>query len=298
MLKILRPRFITLLIMLALTLSGCALFESKERAGLQVITDGVPSLVFLDGQNLDATPLVSKNLKPGQYQVRIEPTNPEYVPYETTLTLRRSTLTVMMWKPGSSPELSGGVIYEMEPLRSSDATEVVFQTIPEGAIISLEGREKEFSPAVFTDIAVGNREYEISLPSFEIQHHTISVQPGYRMIVNAKLAKLELPGEMDPEVSLDTELEVAPIATEPADLEETTTDQGFVRIKRTSYYVDEQEVIRVRAAPASNSRELKVIPVEQRYPYLGETENYWHKIDADGIEGWISGDFAVLELEE
>ncbi|MEX0895338.1 MAG: PEGA domain-containing protein [Patescibacteria group bacterium] len=291
-----------LLLIVASVLSGCSIFESKERAGLQVLTDDIASFVYLDGQTLDATPMIAKNLKPGSYQLRIEPTNPEYAPYETTITLRRSTLTVVMWKPNTQPELSGGVIYEMEPLRNSDATEVVVHTIPEGAIVSIEDREKEFSPAVFTDIPAGNREFEISLPSYEVQHHTISVQQGFRMVITVTLAKLRLPGEMDPEVVSDESeiIDASAPATESGGIGEDGNAQpaGTVTIKRTSLFIDDQEVVRVREEPDSNSRQLVTLPVEQSYPYLGETENDWHKIDANGVEGWVNGNFAVLETPE
>lgn len=291
-----------LLVLLGWVLSGCTLLESKERAGLQVLTDDIPSFVYLDGQNLDATPMVAKSLKPGTYELRIEPTNPDYVPYETTITLRRSTLTVIMWKPDTTPELSGGVMYEMERLKNADATEVVFQTVPEGAIVSIEGKEKEFSPVVFTDIPAGDREFEVSLPSYEVQHHTISVQKGFRMLVTVKLAKLTLPGEMDPaiisEVS-ETEVE-DDAATESGEIFGASEQKpaGTVRIKRTNLFIDDAEVVRVRVGPSSDSAQVATLPVEERYPYLGETVDDWHKIDANGVEGWVNGSFAVLEIPE
>lgn len=182
--------------------SGCqAILEHRSKSGLQVITDDVPSAVYLDGQYLNSTPLIEKELKPGSYSLKIEPNDISLQPYETSITLRKGLLTVVTWKPAERPEMSGGVIYEMEKLDNSSASEISFTTIPDEAIITLEGREKEFSPFVFTNIPPGNKSFEVTLPSYETQNHTINVQPGYKMLVRIQLAKLQAVGQTEPSTS-------------------------------------------------------------------------------------------------
>lgn len=187
---------LAVLILISSTFAGCqSILDRKTKSGLQVITDDVPSSVFINGQYLNNTPLIEKELKPGEYSIKIQPNDSSLVAYETTVTLRKNLLTVVTWKPGSRPELSGGVIYEMEPLTDSSKAEVSFETVPEGAIVSLQGKDKDFTPVVFSDVTPGNQGFEITLPSYETQSHTINVQPGYRMLVRVKLAKLQPVGE-------------------------------------------------------------------------------------------------------
>ncbi|PIR61992.1 MAG: hypothetical protein COY81_03750 [Candidatus Pacebacteria bacterium CG_4_10_14_0_8_um_filter_43_12] len=175
----------------ALLFSGCQLLDYKAKSGLQVITDDVPSSVFLDGQYLNTTPLIEKEVQPGQYTLRIEPNNQSLLPYETNITLHKGLLTVVTWKPGTKEELSGGVMYEMEPLKNRLQTAVSVVSTPAGAIVSLEGKDKDFTPALYSDVQPGNRAFEITLPSYETQSHTINVQKGYRMLIQVKLAKLQ-----------------------------------------------------------------------------------------------------------
>jgi len=287
---------ILLISLTSLVLTGCTLFESKARSGLQIITGDISSIIFLDEQSFGTSPLIEKNLKPGTYTVRIEPTDASLMAYEMNITLRRSLLTVITWNPGVDLETSSGVIYEMERLKNNDDTEVVFRSEPDGAIVVVPGQPRAFTPAVFSQLPAGNLEYEVTLPSYDVHHHTLMVRPGYRMLVTAKLAKLAQPGEIDPVIEID---EAEQSATDSAVLSATTEETAaMVRVKRTGYMVDGKEVIRVRAEPSGSGVELKTIPVEKRYPYLGETIDDWHKIDADGTPGWISGDFAVLELPE
>src|SRR5690606_11315216 len=117
-------------------LSGCQqILERHSKSGLQVITDDVPSAVYINGQYLNSTPLIEKELKPGEYTLRIEPNDSNLQRDETTIILRKGFLSVVTWKPAELPEMSGGVIYEMEQLKNSSAAEVSFVTIPDAAIV-------------------------------------------------------------------------------------------------------------------------------------------------------------------
>lgn len=202
------------IVVASLILTGCQqILDHKSKAGLQVITDDVPSAVYLNGQYVNGTPLIEKSLKPGEYNLKIEPNDTTLLPYETSIILRKGLLTVVTWKPATRPELSGGVIYEMEQLKDSSKSEVSFISIPEAAIVTLEGKEKEFSPVVFTDVPAGNRSFEITLPSYETQSHTINVQQGYRMLVRIKLAKLQAVSETESSASESATPVPTPTAT-------------------------------------------------------------------------------------
>lgn len=210
----LRLLSLAFLIFASTLLAACNPFESKTKAGLQVITNSIPSTVFLNGQYLEKTPLIERSLKPGDYTLKIQPDDPTLVPQETTVTLRKGLLTVVTWKPGKRPETSGGVIYEMEPLKAKNDAEVSFVTIPDGAIVSLQGRNKEFAPAIMTKVEPGSKEFEVTLPSYETQRHTLNVVSGYRMIVKIKLAKLETEDSGVPPTSTTS---ASPVATSSAE---------------------------------------------------------------------------------
>lgn len=217
--------------------SGCQfinqIMDYKSKSGLQVITDDVPSSVFLNGQYLNSTPLIEKELKPGEYIVKIAPNDSSLVPYETSILLRKGLLTVVTWKPAARSEMSGGVIYEMEPLKDSTQSEVSFVTIPAGAIVSLENKEKDFSPVVYTDVEPGNRSFEVTLPSYETQNHTINVQAGYRMVVRIKLAKLLAINETKPAITPEPSLSATQSATN-ATLNKSSTASNSTLLSTSS----------------------------------------------------------------
>jgi hypothetical protein len=291
----------------AVILSGCSFnpLEYKAKSGLQIITDSdKPSAVFINGQYLNKTPLIEKNLKPGTYKILIQPENSEYVSYETDITLRTGLLTVITWKPDKRPELSSGVILELEKLKDTAKSEVSFSTIPDNAIVTFSSK-KEFSPVVISEAPSGVQSFEVALPSYETQSHTIDIQPGYRTHITVKLGKLQAGNAQDIQVAPDVQASesasssaiggVARDATVSATLSATpAATSNTITILKTNFYQDGKEVLRVRATPDSRGVEQGFAPVGTQHQYLGEQRNGWYKISFNGSEGWVNGAYAKL----
>ena len=107
-----------IIVFVAAFFSGCNPLKKNSKSGLQVITDGTESAVFLDEQYIEKAPFINREIKPGEYTLKIQPDDPSLVTHETKIVLRPGLLTVVTWKLAERPELSGGVIYEMEPIKS------------------------------------------------------------------------------------------------------------------------------------------------------------------------------------
>lgn len=294
-----------IIVFVAVIFSGCNPLNKNSKSGLQVITDGVESVVFLNDQYIEKAPFINREIKPGEYTLKIQPDDPKLVTYETKIKLRPGLLTVVTWKLAERPELSGGVIYEMEPIKSSSKSEVSFITIPDGAIVSLQGKEKEFSPVILTDITPGHNEFEVSLPSYESQKHTINAVAGYRMLVNVKLAKVGA-GEAqnstkNDEVTEANEATNSATATNSGEIDNKTDTSNEipnsgkeVLIKPTNFFQDGKEVLRVRDKAGSGGAELGFALVGSKYIYLEKIENNWLNINFDGKSGWVSSDYAQI----
>lgn len=289
--------------------SACTNPFAPKKAGLQVITNDIPSSIFVNGQYLEKTPFIGKDLKPGEYTLKIQPDDTKLVPHETTAQLRSGLLTVVTWKPGDRPETSGGVIYEMEKMAGNKNAELSIISIPDGAIVKVDDNTKEFTPVIIRDVTPGQHEFEVSLPSYDIQKHTINVVAGYRMNVTVKLARaseaLEQPlATNTASESAQLKASPSPIASNSAKIKTATSSAQVitptlitgpsVKILPTGMKVNGQEVLRVRDA-ASNGKEIGFAPVGSIYSYLNEKSNGWFKIDFEGQTGWVSGQYAELK---
>ncbi len=304
--------FLFLILLTASVLfSACNPLAKKVKSGLQVqMTDGIAAAVYLDENYVEKTPFINRELSPGEYTLKIQPDDPKLIPYETKITLRPGLLTVVTWKLAQRPEFSGGVMYEMEPINSKNKSEISFVTIPDGAIVSVAGKEKTFAPTIIPDITPGHVEFEVTLPSYGVQKHTINAIPGYRMVVTVKLAKENLNEKevvvgnvtLEPQASgsatattgsttpAPTTTPKPTIAPSPA----ASASAKQVLIKPTNFFVAEKEVLRARDLPSSSGKEVGFATVGNLYQYLGKTENNWHNIQLDGKSGWVSGQYAQL----
>lgn len=258
----------------------------KQQAGLQVTTEGIASSLFLDGQYLDKTPFIDKKIKPGTYALRIQPDNSQYAPYELSVRLNKGMVTVVTWRPAESLDYSGGVVYEMEKLKDTGQTQLEFQTIPSGAILTVDQGTKQFSPLLMTDVSEGAHEFEVSLPSYETQQHSVHVAKGHTVAVTVVLGKAEPM----------TGTEASPAAQTSQTPSRTFEGEG-VEILSTRFFVNDQEVLRVRETASAGGRELGFAPVGEFYPYLGETPG-WLQIDFSGQPGWVSAQFSRKTASE
>ncbi|KKU18094.1 MAG: PEGA domain protein [Candidatus Pacebacteria bacterium GW2011_GWB1_47_8] len=258
--------------------------ELKLKAGLQVTTDNVPASLFLNDQYLDKTPFIDKKIQPNIYSLRIDPDDTSLADYELPVTLHKGTVTVVTWKPGPTLETSGGVVYEMERLRQRGESQVEFQTIPDGAILTIDNGAKQFSPVLLTDLAEGNHQFEVSLPSYETQQHTVNLVKGHKITLTVILGKISDTVAPEP---------TATVSGTPAD--ETALRKTFttpqVQILSTNFFSNDQEVLRVRVTPTPLGEEIGFAPVGSFYPYLGETEG-WLNIEFAGQAGWVSAQYS------
>jgi hypothetical protein len=293
--------------------SACSPSDWRAKSGLQVITNDVPSALYLDGKYLDKTPYINKEIDPGDYTLEIRPDDTQLVSYQTKVSLKKGLLTVVTWKPGAHPETSGGVTYEMEKLPSSQQSQLSLVTIPDGAIVRVDGKDQQFSPVLVDTISAGEHEYEVSLPSYESQKHTINVIAGYRMDVTVKLAKQDggvpvsvtssavVPTPSATPSSVPSPKPLAPNTTPP-----TASASGavgnpsivpppkIVILGNTGLTQNGQQVLRVRLHPDVNAQELGFAPVGTEYPYLEQSVDGWYRMTFQGQSGWVSAQFSKV----
>ncbi len=293
-----------LLLFLATTFfSGCSIFDWNAKAGLQVITsDNVAAHVYLDGKLIDKTPFINRELKANEYTLLIKPDDSQLASYETKLSLKKGLLTVVTWKLGKRPETSGGVIYEMEKLTDNKNSELSLTTIPDGAIVHVDGKAQGFSPVLLEHLSAGEHEYEVTLPSYEVQKNTINVVQGFRMNITLKLAKQEYTPTTDnaspdvtPSATPSAQLTVSPspTASPSADLN-PAIPKPKIRIKPTGYFENGQESLHVRNDPTPESTSPGLAKVGSEYKYLNTLLDGWYKIEFNGKPAWVSGQYVEL----
>ena len=298
-----------------LLFSACNPADWKVKAGLQVkISDDTPATLYLDGKYLDKTPYINKEIEPGDYTLEIRPDDPTFISYTTKISLKKGTLTFVVWKPGKRPETSGGAFYEMEKLSDDKHAEFSITTIPDGAILHVDDVTKGFAPTLVNPLSEGEHSYEVTLPSYETQKNTANVQNGYRTNVIVKLAKLEVPqasptpATTDAAQAIPVAIPVPPVASPapitPPTLSTTPTiiptpspqvSAPKSVIQPTHFFLNNQQVLRVHTAASASSPQIGTAPVGSEYPYLGQsTDGAWYEISFSNNQAWVSKQYTRL----
>ncbi len=284
-----------LLILLSVTLFlGAIIFglqlTKAAKAGLQVITGDKSASVFINDQYFDHTPLIDKNLKPGNYTLSIRPDDTALASYDTEVTLHPGTITVVTWHAGKTSETSGGVIYEMEKLIHSGQAEINFMSVPDKAIIDVDGKKKDLTPLLIKNIAPGQHQYQITAPSYETQSHTLNLVAGYKINAIIKLAKTVA----DQSSERKNQLNQRPTPTVRSNQKKSSTTEKKLTILTTHFFQQNQEGLKVRRDHTQSSPVIGFVLSGKKYPYLGEQKG-WYQIrfgEKNQNLGWISARYA------
>lgn len=301
----------------ALVFSGCTLPSFiQKKAGLTVsIANNEITSITLNGLDVGQAPFDSNDLKPGSYTIKLSPQNSSKPAYETNIALTSGLVTVVTWSFGSTPEESGGEIFELSK-SSGGKTELSVVTNPDNIIVKVDGLSKGFSPLILDDLAVGSHNLTLSAPGYVERTTNPSLVKGYRVTVTSKLGR-------EPETATPTATSGAALSPSPTPrptatpnaspkaspkpsptTTSTATQSGVIATTTTPPlpYVEvsttETGWLRVRAEASGSSAELAKLAIGSKVPYLNETVSGWHKVDYQGgKQGWVSGQFAVIHSQ-
>lgn len=270
--------FIIFSLLLVFLLSGCTLpFAKKELAGLNI--DSLPEAsVFLNGEYQGLTPFKKEELQPGDYLLKLVPRQGDYSSWEKQIKLTGGTETAVSYHFAENEEEVSSQILNLEPMADKKKASLGVSSIPDGAIIKIDGETKGFTPLSLEDVHEGEHTLVLSAPSFEEKQIQVRLVAGHKLLLNVQLAKEEIAEEASPSA------EIAGEATESAELA-----RPYVEIKETP-----TGWLRVRSEPttAKDNEVTKVDPGE-KFKLLDESENGWYQIEyAPGKKGWISGQYA------
>ncbi len=163
-------------------------FAKKSRAGLRIEYPGDGASVFLDDNYLGKAPLLEEKLQKGEYILKIIPDEKDLSNFSLPIYLEPGTLTIVVFNPGKTAKENSSTIFELRK-RADKKSSVNFESYPENALISFDGREMTFSPLRLENINPGEHHFVVSLPSYEAQDHSFSVLEGYETKITVNLAK-------------------------------------------------------------------------------------------------------------
>lgn len=232
-------------------------------AGILIEAEPV-SIVYIDNKEVGITPFEA-NLEPKDITVRIKPKSLDgqvLDDYETKINLESGIKTIIKRIFKETEDESSGVTVSFEKINRQDGL-VTIISIPDNAQVIIDDKVYGYTPLRVT-ISEGEHNLVVSAENYLEKSLPIRIIKGYKLTASIKLAKI---------IGLPS-IEV-PIETEKIEI--LNTSIGFLR---------------VREEPGLTFPEVYRVKPGEIYEILekDESEN-WYKIEVEGVEGWVSGEF-------
>ncbi len=231
----------------------------NQKAGLK-ITSIPEAKVFVNGREVGKTSFEDKELKPGEYLVKL---SSDQGNWEGKVKIQGGTLAVVNRELGENLASSSGEI-----LTLSSGKGVTITSQPDGAEVMVDGKSVGVTPKTVTDLTVGEHTFLLSHPSYL-----------------KRSIRAYIPDKLSLSIAVDlalTEVDVASIPTTP----QTTQIEVVVKQTPTGF-------LRVREKASTASKEVGRVSEGDVLMVLEELPS-WYKIKTpDNIEGYVSATYVT-----
>jgi hypothetical protein len=284
----------------SILLGGCTVKDLfvKAPAGLEIAT--IPTAtVFINGESKGETPYSDKNLKPGNYTVKLVPTGSTTLPsYETKLVLVSKASTIISRTFTESEIDSSGYTLQLQ----EDPSGLTFLSVisdPDTINVTIDDKPSGFTPLSKLPSTPGAHTLLVTSPGYIEQSLSVNTVKGYNLIINFKLAGQTI--NLMPTVVSTPSATLTPTPSSIASPSPSSRSTGVLENGDTTPkpYVLIGETgtgwLRIRKEASGTSDELGKANTGEKLKYLGEsTDLGWHKIEFEGSVGWVSGKYVTI----
>jgi hypothetical protein len=255
-------------------LSACSL--SPQKAALD-ISSYPTATIFLNDEEIGTTPYKNTSLKPGNYKLKLVPTDSAIPIWEKNIPLNNKITTIVDYQLSADKDQSNGYVLYFEKAGAKDQSGLVVTTKPDVATVAVDGQMQGFAPINIPNISEGDHQILVSFPGYQSKEIYARGINSYRLVAEIQLAKDNLPQEPEPQ---EEEADETTDSSTPPDLPYVTildTPTGWLR---------------VRLEPSTSASEAGRVDPGKNFPLLDEKSG-WYQIEYEDEQlGWISGQYA------
>jgi len=275
-------------------------FFGRQGPGALQVSATPRATVFIDGTQAGMTPFFNDKVKAGEHIIKLVPesTTDSLTSWEGKVNLLPGIITAINRTLGSSESVSSGEMISLEKIGRKDKSSLAVVSIPDQAVVKVNGEPKGFTPLTIDDLAPADYQVTISSSGYEERSVSAHAVGGYKLIINVQLAqKIEGIEQATPSSELEEgkvtptpKTTIIPTPKTTPKVEATPPAKPYVKIKETP-----TGFLRVRMGPSTSATEAAKINPGEMYPYLNEEDSGWLKIEYEtDKEGWVSGVYVDL----
>ena len=256
--------------------------DRKTGKGALQVTSIPKSRVYLDGKLAGTTKFctceASQMLSPGDYTLKLVPTEGNFRPFEEKITINKSTLTAVdkIFAEDGSGE---GSIISLIPLSNKKEIEVLVISLPDRANVFLDSNPVGTTPLLLKQVSESDHDLRITLDGYKDKSIRVKTALGFKLNSLVFLGVADLAASSAASVSV-----TPPPAVTAINVLILNTPTGFLRVRESN---------------SVTSTEIGKIKPGESYELMEEKDN-WFKIKLSSSSGelkvgWISSQYAVKE---
>jgi hypothetical protein len=254
------------------------LAQNGGKGALQV-TATPKSKVYLNGKYIGTTPLCKCESQDmigvGDYNIKVDPENPQFTPFEEKVTISKSILTVVDRTFGKGVTSEGSII-SLTPLEDPKAVQLLVISFPDSSQVAVDSNPSGQTPLLMKDITESDHEVSIKKDGYREKTIRIRTVAGYKLTVLAFLG-----------VSVGAPVSPTPIAVAPTASPSATPAPVKITILKTP-----TGFLRVRTASSAASTEVGRVSPGESYDLLDENDTWYQILLSNGKSGWITKQYA------
>ena len=283
--KVVLVFFISFILALGLFLGIQYYLTIRSEKGALQVTSSPASKIYLNDEYLGQTPLckcqAEDMVTPGDYTIRLVPTDSSLQEFQEKVTISQGVLTVVDRKFGTNGQSEGSII-SLTPLDDKTKAQLLVVSFPQGATVLLDDQEIGTTPLVYNNPTESDHDLKLSKDGYNEKEIRIRTPQGYKLSVAAYLSTNTASLPPNTKVSVNTTPVSGANAT-PTPVNQVTilnTPTGFLHVRKT---------------PSIDAAEVGQVTPGKAYELVDE-QNDWFEIKlTDGTTGWISSQYATKQ---
>lgn len=293
--------FLLLLVLVAgagISVKVFVIDADSRRVGYMQVSSTPNATVFLDSRAIGRTPL-NQQLKPGIYTLKLIPIADNLDTQETIGVTWQGKVTIAPYQRthirrelrNTEVESAGEQLTIQKSSNSlpPETGEILIETEPDGAIVSVDGQDLGVSPYMVKKAQTGLHEVSVHMPRFRrrtIQARVVS--GGYTTVAHFQLG---LDIEYDKKFAFGKAFEASASGSLPSVSKAAPRPTSIPQVEKVEIKETSTGFLRVRSEGSLAGKEISQVKPGETYTYLDE-KNGWIKIKlTDGNEGWVNGEY-------
>jgi hypothetical protein len=253
-----------------------------EKGALQV-TSSPASKVYLNDEYLGQTPLckcqAADMVVPGDYTIRLVPSDSSLQEFQEKVTISQGVLTVVDRKFGTDGQSEGSII-SLTPLADATQSQLLVVSFPQGANVSLDDQLVGSTPLVSSNPTESDHDLKISKDGYNQKEIRIRTPQGYKLTVVTYLSTNT--ANLTP---LSASESASPTPTSAGPATPTSVNRVIILTTPTGF-------LNVRKNPSVDAEEIGQVTPGKSYELVDEQDSWFEIKMDDGMIGWISEQYA------